>query len=280
VPRRVHRKHSKQTRQMVESVAMLTSLLSIVLWMVGTGSSPGWLRALLIGVTLILAVIVSRRWLVEWRREGIGTQPLKFNGNLEHEKAPYRVSVVSLKSDLARVVEFESRFFPDEVFDLGRVVKMWSRYRSAVTFAEDGATGDVISIAGLWPIQRDTYLELVQAEREEGEIQVGDIAYKFPHQYWWFSCIATEEKKRKLFPELTVVMLKSVFGSLQTACNESKEIGIVTTALTPQGAKLAQRLGMASVKGKSSELYVIEGHATDVLRRLTQRTAPPSIDPQ
>lgn len=273
------RRHTKQTRQIIENIAMATSLLSVVLWLSGTGQTPDWLRIVLASVATVIVVTASIRWIGEWRREGIGSQPVLGFDKPESEADSYSISGVKIKSDIGRVIEFESRFFPDEAFEVSRVEKMWLKSTDSIAYAENYKTGEVISIAGLWPITKSAYEDMIQGVRDEGELQVGDIVSRSPKQYWWFSCIATEEKYRKKFPELTAAMLNFSFAVLSKHVDSTKEMGLVTTALTSHGAKLASRLGMASRNGKSTQLFTMEGPASEVLEKLLSRAVPPTKSP-
>ena len=174
-----------------------------------------------------------------------------------------QISDAILDSDVTRAAQFENLFFPKEAFDSSILLRMSRKYPPGISLATD-ANNKVISLMGLWPISKKAYESLKEGRINELEITPADIIARSPLRFWWLGVIATDSAARKTNPFLTAHVLNYGLKKWKRDCASDVTSGLIASGFTIEGSRVASRLGMARVEGKSHDIFFIEGTSDQI----------------
>lgn len=269
----------QETKTFFENLSRLSAAIGLVALVFGQVLNSRNARLALAVVAVAFLFLPLRGLLRSLRNDGIGTVSRLVQRNTDallHENG-FCLETADLRSDVRRVADFERTFFPEDAFDPERVIQMWNRYKSGITFASDVADGSIVSFVAIWPIETAVYEELKLGIRDESNIWPSDIVATGNREHWWIGCVATREDIRKQHSWLTATVLMKAIRDWETHIGYSKDIGLITSAFTKSGAKLAERLGMAKTPGKTYPMYHFEGNPVRISGRMIQTLELPRV---
>ena len=180
-----------------------------------------------------------------------------------------QISDAILDSDVTRAAQFDNSFFPEDAFVSSLLLRMSRRYPPGISMATD-ASNKVISLMGLWPISKKAYESLKEGRIDELEITHADIISRSPLRFWWLGMIATDSDARKRNPFLTAHVLNYGLEKWKRDCASDVTSGLIASGFTVGGSRVANRLGMARLEGKSHDIFFIEGTSDQIDNRFKQ----------
>ncbi len=135
--------------------------------------------------------------------------------------------------------------YGNAALDLDLLLRWWSVYpRGFWLFVEDGRT---VGSLGLWPLRRAAFYDLATGKRAEKQLRGADfapVADARSTRSWYCSGIVVARDARR---KRTAVARRLICGAIEgwtTAAAHSSRVDLCSVAFTPEGLRLARRLGM------------------------------------
>lgn len=147
------------------------------------------------------------------------------------------------EAELKEVIRLDQEIYDYFAFSYKQLYNWWNAYPDGLTILLDNE-GKVIGEAGLWPLKKKTFFDLLNGIKSEKDITAHSLYHNkdvFKCSTWYFASIAI--RKRFRGTKAALVLFLTFLQSWITKTDLNKKLKICSLAFSVEGERLLVKLG-------------------------------------